>query len=357
MLCMKNKKNLLLMFLLAILIVVVYIIVSVKPLNSEINFISQWNLPLSTDVNENPSNSKLIPFKLGKTAGYFSLTGDFYYKYTIEDKVSISQDYWTMYKNNAEKSEIHNPDNSLLCTINDIGFPFIDDNRLYLFPPGGSSVSRYDNTGKLLWKYEGYVPITCFNSSTGGTVLGSADGEVRCIDANGKSYVNLFPRGSDYSVILGVAISNSGTDIACVSGLNKQRFLLIRVVNNQNKIVFHEYLEGNLREPVCVYFSEDSNYAYYGFKDSLGIIDCNSLESKHIPIMGKILKISEIPSSNVVFVLSRYGRNCKITILEGMANVLGQYDFMANDVYVNSYADNLFIGADDVISCIKIQKN
>ena len=216
---------------------------------------------------------------------------------------------------------------------------------------------RYDLSGKELFRSEGYVPIISFASSIAGTVVGYADGEVRCLSDSGEQIFSLYPGGSSYPVILGVDIANSGEYVACVSGIDSQRFVLIRRNGNQQKIVFHEYLDGNIKENVNVYFTEDSNFVFYNFENTLGIVDCKKLVSKHIPIEGKVLKIAEIPSVDAVFVLSKLGNDCTVTIIEGSSNVLGTYEYQAENTFISAKDNSLFLGADNKISCIQVVKN
>lgn len=359
---MKNKKNVIALLWVALLIVIIYTFVAFRLTKPEIQFLSKWTFSL--DEKTLPSTeSELISFKLGNTLGYFSSAGNLSYKYVLEPqksgkfpKVSVSPNFWTT-TNEDSSFTVKNPDGSNLVKISAVGNPFITEDRLFLFTPGGASFVRYDLSGKELYRSEGYVPIISFASSIAGTVVGYADGEVRCLSDSGEQLFSLYPGGSSYPVILGTDISASGEYVACVSGIDSQRFVLIRRNGNQQKIVFHEYLDGNIKENVNVYFTEDSNFVYYNFENSLGIVDCKKLVSKHISIEGKVLKIAEIPSVDAVFVLSKLGNDCTVTIIEGSSNVLGTYEYQAESTFISAKDDKLFIGADDKISCIQVVKN
>ena len=359
---MKNKKNVIALLWVALVIVIIYTFIAFRVTRPEIQFLTKWTFTL--DEKTLPSTeSELVSFRLGNTLGYFSPAGNFSYKYEIPvlkngklAKSSISSDFFAICNEDSSFS-VKNPDGSNLVKISDIGNPFISEDRLYLFTPGGASFLRYDLSGKELFRSEGYVPIISFASSIAGTVVGYADGEVRCLSDSGDELFSLYPGGSSYPVILGVDIANSGEYVACVSGIDSQRFVLIRRNGNQQKIVFHEYLDGNIKENVNVYFTEDSNFVYYNFENSLGIVDCKKLVSKHISIEGKVLKIAEIPSVDAVFVLSKLGNDCTVTIIEGSSNVLGTYEYQAESTFISAKDDKLFIGADDKISCIQVVKN
>lgn len=361
---MKNKKNIVAILLIVFAIVIVYTFVSFKINKTEIQFLTKWTIPLNEiPLADSNSTSDLIGFCLGDTLGYFSLSGNLAYKYqipTLENgtlsNISMSSRYWTVFNQNSSDVSVFNPDGSVLFKTSHQGNPFIYEDRFYLFAPSGSSFLRYDLEGNALWSSEGYVPIISFSSSLAGTVVGYADGEVRCLSDSGEQIFSMYPGGSTYPIVLGVDISDSGEFVSCVSGIDSQRFVLIRRTSNQQKIVFHEYLEGSVKENVNVFFTKDSNFVYYNFENNLGIVDCNKLVSKHLPVKGKILKISEIPDVNVVFVLSKQGSDCTITIIEGMSNILGVYEYQAENTFISCKDDKLFLGADDKISCIQILK-
>lgn len=360
---MKNKKNIIVLIWIALAIVIIYTFVAFRLTKSEIQFLSKWTFSLDEQAVASQDSSNLVSFRLGDTLGYFSTAGNFAYKYQIPllkngklANSTISSNFWTIYDAESSNFTICNPDGSKVVKISAQGNPFIQEDKLFLFTLGGSSFINYDLSGKELWRSEGYVPIISFSSSDAGTVVGYADGEVRCLTNSGDLAFSMYPGGSEFPIILGTDISDSGEYVACVSGIESQRFVLIRRTGNQQKIVFHEYLEGNVKENVNVYFTQDSNFVYYNFENSLGIVDCKKLVSKHLNVKGKVLKISEIPSENIAFVLSKEGEVCTITIIEGMSNILGTYEYQAKNTFISAKDNYLFIGADDKISCIQVVK-
>ena len=202
----------------------------------EIQFLSKWTF--SVEDAALPSESEqLVGFRLGNTLGYFSPAGNFAYKYEIPllktgklANVTVSSDCWTIFDTETSEFTICKPDGSKLVKFSSQGNPFLQENRLFLFTPGGASFIHYDLQGNELWRSEGYVPIISFSSSPEGTVAGYADGEIRCLTDTGDLAFSMYPGGSTYPVVLGVDISDSGEYVACVSGIDSQRFVLIRQI-------------------------------------------------------------------------------------------------------------------------------
>lgn len=79
---------------------------------------------------------------------------------------------------------------------------YIDEDRFYLFEPGGSAVKQYGADGKPRWRYLHTAPITAFHSTKGGTIIGFSDGKLVAVDAAGNVLSDFYPGGSDYQVIL-----------------------------------------------------------------------------------------------------------------------------------------------------------
>ena len=98
------------------------------------------------------------------------------------------------------------------------------------------------------------------------------------IDNNGNIRQEFEPGGSTYPVILGAALAKSGKQFACVSGIDRQRFILNQKKNGFSKVVFHKYLETDQKEPVLVQFSSDEKVVYYNCSKGLGIVDCETYE-------------------------------------------------------------------------------
>ncbi len=351
---MKNKKKITVPVILIIVFVILYTIFCVLPTRVEIQLLPKWTLNLSETEVVASKDKTLVPFRLGSTAGYFTLDGQLSYAYDVSERCSISDSYFVRYNDSSTSFNIMNADGSSAVKIDSAGFPYLQEDRLFVFAPGGNSVSAFDYSGNRLYQYQGYSPITDFSSSTGGCVIGFADGEIRVLDNDKTSWLSAYPMGSDYQVIYGVDVSDSGEFVACISGYDKQRFVLYKKVGSQLKPVFHEYYDDQRITTSEVYFTKDSNYVYYNSENHLGIVDCKKFKSKRVPLDGKVLKFAEIPELDVICILTRNNENCKITFIEKTSNIVGEYTFAAKNVFVSSYENLLFVGSDDEIACLEV---
>ena len=329
-----------------------------QPLETELRLIPEWTIDIDK-APEKASGETPLPFRLGNKGGYFTNSGKITSIKTIPYKAVFSRNFYALYSRDAEDSVLMTPQDEERRAIKGAGFPFIQQDRVFLFAPGGSTI-RFVNSfdGTSVSTYEGAAPITAFNSSKNGSALGLADGQFIIFDKNGKKKMDLFPGGRDSPIILGADISDSGKMFACVSGLDPQRFVLYRDEGSYERIVFHEFFKENMTRQTYVHFSDDDKFVYYDNAGSLGILNTQNLEAKSIKLSGRVLDIQESPVAESAFVLSRTGsKNYCVTILENRTRKAGEFSFKADSAFILTDGNTLYIGRDNEISRLTISKS
>ncbi|MCR5606903.1 MAG: PQQ-like beta-propeller repeat protein, partial [Treponema sp.] len=274
---MKFKENFRIFAIIGGIFALLYIFLAVRPLGTELYFTPMWTTDIAhTQVSS--STAAGIPFKLGKNIGYFTEDGNIISNTSFDYKASISSDYYAIFNENATNIPFFNKSGEQVGILKDSGFPYFEDNRIYMFLPGGNSFAQYDSEGKRKWIYEGTSPVLAFSSSEAGTIAGFADGTLVTFDNNGNIDQNFIPGGSDYPVILGADISDSGEYLACISGQNRQRFILAKKDKGHSKIIYHEYLAKNQTKQVLVHFDKSGDTVYFNYNSGLGIVGTKSLK-------------------------------------------------------------------------------
>ncbi len=335
-----------------------YIILSFRPLGNELHLVPDWTLSIDREGSAPEDGESLVPFKLGQTIGYFSETGKIASCIPFNFNAAISPNCYAVYNSNNSRTEVKFPGGDTAVTIEGAGFPFFSDDRIFLFFPNGSSVARYDLSGKKLWEYESYAPITSFASSAGGSVIGFADGQIVSLKNDGSIDQQYYPGGSEYSAIYGVAISDKGDLVACVSGLKSQRFIVSkRYTGEHPKVIFHEYLPAESNQLRLVKFNADADIVYYDYNGGLGIVNLEESKGAHIPLKGTVVQIEEAKEFDLVFVLSRNKNKYTVTILEPFDQVLSQTSFQAAHSFLLVRGNHVFIGRDNKISRLSISKH
>lgn len=333
---------------------VAYIILAARPMGHELHFTPEWTLDIASSVSEPREDDTMIPFRLGQTMGYFTPDGRILSNIPFPFKASISGSLYARYGSGSSSAEFFNARGESQGVINEYGFPFFSDDRIYVFLPGGSSFVKCDSQGKREWLYESYAPVTAFSSSVGGTVAGFADGTLVAFTPDGKISQRFSPGGSDIEVILGADISGDGRMVACVSGRNRQRFVVSEKTATHPRVVFHEYVTEDLTEQVLVRFSKRGDTVYYNGSGYLGVVDLRKSVSSHVPVRGKIVQVEESSVDDMVFVLSRDGNEYTVTALEPFDHKAAEFSFRARSSFMQVRGDAVFLGRDSKISCLTV---
>lgn len=352
---MKVKQNLKIIGIIACVFCVLYTMLATKPLTKEMSFKPEWTINIIAP--DEHTNGNGIPFKLGQTLGYFTSRGDIATLVNFSVKGTITDKYYTYYGYDSSSFEVFDNTAHKISVINKTGYPFFQEDRMYVFMPSGCSVMQVNSEGNELWRFENYSPITAFNSSNAGTILGFADGNIYTFNIDGLNDISYSPGGSKYPVILGVAISNDGNYTACVSGHEKQRFVLSRKTNGTTRTVFHEYLPNDELNQVLVKFSNDNNYVFYNYKDGLGMHRLSDNKTGHLVIKGTIIDIQESAIQGLIFVLSKDNNTYTVSAVEPMSSLAASFSFDAKNAFIRTQENALFIGRDNQISKINIDRN
>lgn len=353
---MKSKNRFPLHIFLAVALCAVYIVMAARPLGEEYQFVPEWRIDAGTaPLSEPREGDEAIPFKLGQTIGYFTSDGRVTRTVSFPFKAALSERRYAPYNANSQSIKFFNPDGTEAGTLQGSGFPLFDGDRIFLFLPGGSSFAQLDETGAQIWRYSGVAPITAFDSSPCACVAGFADGTARVFSPDGNLLQEFAPGGSDIPVMLGAAVSPDSSMVACVSGLNRQRFVLAQKDGGQTKIIFHEFLGDGDALQRLVQFTADGGSVYYNYSGALGVLDIKSRRASHIPLDGQALSLQEC--GNLRFVLARgEGKKHTVYAIEKFSSVIGSFSFDADRAFIRCDGGSLFVGKDSFISRIAIEK-
>ena len=353
---MKTKKHTPIYIFLAFLFIIIYIIFAVKPLGKEYQFTPQWRKNIATPSVKNvPAGTQKIYYKLGQSIGYFTEDGQITTFKSFPSKASISSDYYAIYTTEDSQITFYNNLNQEQGIFEISGFPYFEENRIFMFLPGGASFARCDSKGKVIWNNENTVPITAFSSKEKYTAAGYADGSIKIIDNDtGFETLCFAPGGSDYKVILGLDVSSNGEYIASVSGHNKQRFVLTKNEGKQPKIVYHTYLDSDMIRQTVVKFCKDDKRILYNYDGNLGIYNLETQKNSTIKIDKTVIAVEETDS--LIFVLGKKDKEYTVYIIEKTDTLEGSFTFEADTAFIKTFNNNLYVGQDTSISKVRISK-
>ncbi len=358
---MNIKGNIKYISIASVIFLLIYMFVAAIPMESDIYFEPVWTtdttVPVTTPVTE-PADFQvpgIEAFVLGDRFGYFTPDGTILASKPVDGRVSASPTAWAAYGSDATDTQVFFPDGTPKMIVSGSGFVHLDQDRTYLFQPGGGGVSMFAPDGSKIWNREHTAPLTAFNSSPAGTIMGYGDGQLTLVRNDGSAAFSFYPGGSDLAVILGAAISADGTLAACVSGIEPQRFLLIKITGDQYKVIHHENLKGNLRRQTFVDFEENGKFAFFESENGLGIIDCKNLETSHLPLEGQVIASGEYPGDALFIILSKNEKRYTISAVERPNHLVASEHFIADNAFLVQRGKSVYLGTGKNISRIDIR--
>ena len=352
---MKSKRSVYFYILTAAIFSIVYVLFATRPLGTEYQFKPEWRIDVTNPSvkPEKISESELF-FKLGQTMGYFTQDGEVTNFISYPFKSTITKDNYISYNSNNNSAVIYKKDGSVQGKINISGYPMLDENRIFIFLPGGASFIMCREDGTRNWEYSGTIPITAFDSSKTAVAVGFADGNICLLNLEGSTLQKFSAGGSSYAVISGIAVSSDANYVAAICGHEKQRLILADTSSTHSKIVFHEFLDSDDSFQKLVKFSNDNSFVYYAAGNNFAAIDVKNTKSKKINIKGNAISLQENKTN--IFLLTNQNDNFNVYIIEKDCMKTGYFSFKAKNAYIQANEEKLYVGRDSSISCIKISK-
>lgn len=357
---MEVKTKIGLSFASAALFVIAYIFIFALPISEDV-FFEPIHSELLDEVEPSEASvsipdEELFPFVLRSKFGYFTQSGKIVRNNPAAYYTTVSEKGYAHSDPQNTQTDVYAPDGTMLGTIPVAGFVRLDNNRAYVFEPGGNTVSCYTVAGERVWQYGHTGVITAFHSTAAGAVIGFSDGKLVYILPDGRELFGFYPGGSKYEIIFGAAISQDGTMAACVSGIEPQRVILIDTADKQQyKIIHHSYLEKPLTRRAFMSFDSAGAFLLFERADGLGIIDCGKRQTHRIKQKGTITAAYADLSPGLFTVLTHEDSQYTLSLIRQPSHVLSQTSFTAHDVFFTQKDNRLFLAMDNRLVSIDIQ--
>jgi len=338
---------------------VIYFFMAVRTVPRETILVPAWISSLESDAPAFERSSgvpgRLLPFTLGSHFGYVDSSGKFAVNRIKTSNIYLDKEMWTEYGNTPSSVEIKNISQETIINIeNAKGYPFLLDNRVFIFGSEQNELSEVDNNGNILWTYEYGAPLTCIDTAAGLVLTGSLDGIIEILDAKGNRIYFFEPGGSRYPVILGCAVSRNGSQVGIISGIDKQRFILLeRFGSNpgEYKVIYHEYLETGFRRPVHITFIDEDSQVVFEREGGIGCYNIKSRRTIFIPFDGKIAAVDNSGDQGLLFLIVSHPmqRNELIGIKIPQDNLFLRSVDMRNTIFLKApfRSPDVFLGRKD----------
>lgn len=313
-----------------------------------------------SDLNINIDTAP-VPFTLYSRFGFVNAAGQFALNKIKSNEIYLSQNMWTEYGAEPSSITINKIDDNSEIKINDPkGYPVLLDNRIFILGSEHNSLSEIDSDGNIFWTYEFGAPLTAIDAAADLVVTGSLDGAIEVFNLSGERIFYFEPGGSQYSVILGCAMSRNGMRIGVICGIEPQRFLLLERLGNSGdyKVVYHDPLETGFRRPVRVQFIDDDQRIVFERAGGLGCYNIKSRHKMFIPLDGEITAFDGSGENGFFFLTTSHNQRImkligikfppekliNLSKMEAKDTVFIKALFKSDDVYIGRISPMLIAG-------------
>lgn len=345
---------------------IAYFLVCAFPLQKEILLVPTWTRSLAQAPGapkvgpgaptRGAGSAAPIPFRLGGRFGYFSADGTILFAGTAAYGVAISPGAFAAYDRLSEGFTILAPDGAALARVSALGYPFFAAGRRFVIAPDQAAVSELSQGGAVEWTYQLGSIATAFDASPSIAVFGLMDGRIVGLGPTGSVLLDFAPGGSHIAGVYGVAVSPDGLLVAAITGLDKQRLVIMEKRSSAYRVAYHRYLSSAYRSPVAMSFTPDGRRLAYESPSGVGVYDRSTRgESIISASMAARLGLTAMDGELMVL-LSGNGEDKRLLFAALPDRRLVDIGIKAQLAFVETRGDSLFLGLDQDILRMDLQE-
>lgn len=331
----------------------VYFFVFAEQLAPELSAVPRWRVDLtaaplpagpssSVPVGATPADAP-IPFVAGNRYGYFRADGTILFLADAAGGVAISDQGYVVSDAASSDGTMGQARGQAKTVIHDIR-PFFEAGRLFSASADGSGVSAYDSSGNLAWSYTFPCQLSAFAASQSLVVGGTVDGWLEGVNPDGTKAFEFAPGGSRLPVILGIAVSPSGAWVAAMSGIDRQRLIVLGRGDAKYRVKSHRYLESDYREPVKLIVMSDERHVLYRRPDGIGVWSVEGKVDAVLPVKADDFDVSIDAALDRAYLVARRGGTTEIAVYRQPASLTGTISLPESSEYVRFIGSSAYIG-------------
>jgi len=327
-----------------IVVILVYFFVFAEPLSAELSAVPQWRVSLSTGVAGSVvDGSRLLAYAAGDRYGYFSPDGEVAFIAEAQAGAPISDISYIAPSSGKAAAALRNTRGEEITQFT-ATLPFYASGRLFSAEGDGTAIAAYDEYGRKDWSYSFSCQLGAFSAGDKLVVGGTVDGWLEGVDADGRNVFSFAPGGSRLPVVLGVGVSRSGDWVAAVTGIDKQRLVVLGRGGNDYRVASHRYLESAFREPVRVIVLEDDRHVLYRREDGIGVWAVDGSIDVVLPVRADTFDVALDDSSGIAYMVARRGKKSEIVAFRLPATLLGRIALPDSSEFVRFSGSSAYIG-------------
>ncbi|MFZ4618296.1 MAG: hypothetical protein ACOYM2_19170 [Rectinemataceae bacterium] len=298
------------------------------------------NLPESSST---AATGPLLPFSIGGSFGYFDTARGLRFASRIPSGVSLSREGYAAYDRVPATIQWRDVQGKLLFETEAAAYPFMAGGRRFTLAADQATVTELDGRGKELWRRTFPSMITAFDSSPTLALFGTLDGHLLGLSREGQILVDFVPGGSRIDCVFGAAVSPDGTTIAAITGLDRQRIVVMERRNESYRVTWHRYTGSDYRRPVAMAFSPAGDILSYELPDGFGLYDVLKRTERQLVARGPSHPGAAIASKGVMLALEE-GPKGDLLAFSHEGTRYFSYGFAALEASLEIEGDSVFLG-------------
>lgn len=293
--------------LLPALFTLAYLLVFPRPTGEEPLIERSWAVDIApgTEAGAVAGGSRIMPFHLGSTFGYFSADGEILYADRILYGLAQSGELFSNYSVVSENIVLQDREGRLVRSIAAEGYPQLDAGRLYVFAPDGSTVSQWRTDGAQVWRRNFVSVLTDLDGGPAGTAVGLLNGDLYLLDQSGEEIFSYAAERSRIGVTLAVALGRSPDVFAAVAGIDPQRLVLFERHSEGFFPVFQLDLESDYRRSLLLEFLADGRSLVVEQPGGMLVYDLETEEFSRIDLGGSVEVVDSMAAFDLILTASR----------------------------------------------------
>jgi hypothetical protein len=307
--------------------VLVYFFIGAEPLSKEFTARPAWR----TALQPLPS-TEILPgafeFSTGDWYGFIAEDGRLGLSANTPGGAVISDWAYVALSDGAVSGtshELRGPDGQLLGTLPS-GAPFFSGIRLFSASMDGTTLSAHGQDGAAAWTHTFPSQLSAFAANDDLAIGGTVDGWLEAVNTEGDRVLRFAPGGSRLPVILGVGISPSSSWIAILSGLDRQRLVVLGRGKSDYRVVSHRYLESDFRVPARVTVLGDDRHVLYRQPDGIGVWEVSGKASTILPVKADDFDVYYDSAQGLAYLVARSAGAAELVVFRPPAKLLGRID-------------------------------
>jgi hypothetical protein len=330
---------------------IAYFLVCAYPLPKELVLVPLWTRSLSQAPSA-PAARKAqteapIPFRLGESYGYFTQDGSLLFAAPQGYGVALAADAFAPYDRLSEGFAIESPEGRTLAKVSAVGYPFFASGRRFVLAPDQAGVSELGPGGSVAWTYRFSSPATSFDASPAVAAFGLVDGSIVGLDRSGQAVLDFAPGGSRIAGVYGVAVSPDGLLVAAVTGLDRQRLVVMEKRSTAYRVAYHRYLSSDYRRAIFIGFTADGRLLEFESPSGVGVYDRATRSESVIPVPTAFKLGLAARDGRLLVLLSGEGETRRLVCAELPDRRVLDVEIQAKQAFVEARGDSLFLGVDD----------